>query len=408
MAATKQLREKRANAWAQAQEFLNRTKAGEDLSAEDQAAWERSLADIDSLDAEATRLERSEALEQRFAAIDEDTAVVRGNGSVGSVDEYREAFTGYLRHGMTGISESQRSMLEANFRDQSAGTNSEGGYTVPTGFWAKVTETLKAYASVASIADVLATDAGNNIPWPTNDDTSNEGELLGENTAATNPGDLVFGQKTLVAYMYSSKIIPVSRQLLQDAGADIEAFVAKKIGERLGRITNRHFTVGTGTAQPQGFVAGATTGVTGTTGQTTTVTYDDLVDLIHSVDAAYRAAGRCRFAMHDLSIAKIRKIKDSDGRPIWEPSVQAGVPDTLLGYGLTANNSMATMAANAKSVAFGDFASALVVRQVKGGEVLRLSERAAEKLQVWFLGFGRFDSKVQDSSAVKLYVNSAT
>ncbi|HVV37590.1 MAG TPA: phage major capsid protein [Acidimicrobiales bacterium] len=409
MPTIKELREERAGIWAQAQEFNERAKKGDPMSGEDEAAWERALAKVDELGTQIENREKSEKLDKRFADIDADTVVVNPTGDPGgSRDQYAEAFVKYCRGGIANLDAEERSLMEANFRDQGIATGGAGGYTVPQGFWAKVTETLKAYANVATIAETVNTDAGNALPWATNDDTSNVGELLSENTAAANQ-DLTFGQKTLNAFMYSSKMIPVSRQLLQDTGIDIEAFIAKKAGQRLGRIVNQHFTTGTGGGtQPQGYVTGATTGKTGTTGQTTTVIYDDLVDLIHSVDAAYRQSEQCRWAMHDLSLAIIRKLKDSQNRPLWQPAISLDSPDTLLGYPISINNAMATMAANAKSIAFGAFSAGYVVRTVSGGQLLRLDERFAEKLQVGFLGFGRYDGLTQDASAVKLYVNSAT
>lgn len=422
MSTLQLVRDKRASAWAQAQEFNTRSKAGEAMSAEDEAAWERALAEVDSLGETIARSERTDALDAKFAEIDAERAdrpvVPAGRGSDGTGDAadpeaaYRAAFVRYCRGGIGALDTEARTLLEANFRAQGVGTGAAGGFAVPEGFWAKVTETLKFYAPVSTIAEVLNTNEGNPIPWPTNDDTANVGELLAENTPAAEQ-DLVLGSKLLGAYMYSSKMVKVSRQLLQDAGIDIEGFLAKKLGQRLGRITNLHFTTGTGTAQPQGFITGATVGKTGAAGQTLTFKYDDLIDLIHSVDPAYRASPRCLFSLHDLTLAFARKIRDDSGgagvgRPIWEPSVQAGQPDTLLGYGVSINNNIAVQAANAKSIAFGDFESAFVVRQVSGGQVLRLDERFAEALQVAFLGFGRFDSLTQDASAVKVYANSAT
>ena len=136
--------------------------------------------------------------------------------------------------------------------------------------------------------------------------------------------------------------------------------------------------------------------------------FDDLIDLEHSVDPAYRQSGKCFWVMADSSVKVVRKLKDSQNRPLWEPSLQVGQPSTLNGYGVVVDNGMPAMAANAKSIAFGDIASGLVVRQVAGGQVLRLAERYADYLQVGFLGFGRFDSTIDDSAAVRLYANSAT
>ena len=148
-------------------------------------------------------------------------------------------------------------------------------------------------------------------------------------------------------------------------------------------------------------------GKTGTTGQTTSVIYDDLVDLTHSVDPAYRAGAK--FMMNDSSLKVVRKLKDSQNRPLWEPSVQAGVPDSLLGFPVVTNQDVATMAANAKSILFGRL-DKYKTRIVKDVTILRLVERFAENLQVAFLLFMRADGALLDAGTnpVKYYANSAT
>jgi HK97 family phage major capsid protein len=414
---TKALREKRANIWSQAQEFAERAKAGETLSAEDSAAWERALADVDALKVQIDNLERTAALDTEFRAIDEQTTTVDARGREGTAadGEYREAFTQYLRFGLSELAPEQRQLLRANFQGQRAqgvGTGAGGGYTVPQGFWAKVTETMKYYGGVlAAGAEVINTDNGIDLPWPTNDDTSNTGALLAENTQIIEQ-DLSFGQKELGGYMYTSKLIRASLQFLQDAGIDPEAFIGRKAGERLGRIYNNHQTTGTGSSQPQGVITGATTGKT--TAGATAITYNEIVDLIHSVDVAYRSAppSDVAFMLHDLVLAYVRKIRDDSGgsglgRPIWEPSVQVGVPDSLLGYRVVVNNDMAsTVATTNKTIAFGNFRAGYVVRNINGGQLMRLEERYADYLQVGFFAFGRMDALVQDSSAVKLLVQA--
>ena len=415
---TKPLREKRANVWSQAQEFSERAKAGEALSAEDNAAWERALAEVDALGAQIDNLERSDALDTKFRQIDEQTTTVDARGREGTATdgEYREAFGAFLRYGLSELAPEQRQLLRANFntdkRAQGTSTGAGGGYTVPQGFWAKVTETMKYYGGILQAgAEVLTTDSGNDIPWPTADDTSNEGALLAENTQISEQ-DITFGQKTLDAYTYTSKLIRVSLQLIQDSGIDAESFVGRKAGERLGRIYNNHQTVGTGSSQPQGAITGATTGKTTASG--TAITYNEIVDLIHSVDVAYRQAPPTdvAFMLHDLVLAYVRKIRDDSGgsglgRPIWEPSVQVGVPDSLLGYRVVVNNHMAsTVATTNKTIAFGNFRAGYVVRNVNGGQLMRLEERYADYLQVGFFAFGRMDALVQDSSAIKLLVQA--
>lgn len=413
MTTIKQLREQRANVWAQAQEFRDRAARGEAMSAEDEAAWQRALDDVDSLGTKIETRERDLNLGKRFNDIDEQTRRVDGDGAPLSVDEYRETFSTFMRSGLNGLTPDQRATITNNFvRAQGTTSGSVGGYTVPQGFWAKVTETMKFYGGILKAgAEVIDTETGNQLPWATNDDTSNVGALLTENTQIS-AQDLSFGQKTLNAYTYTSKLILVSLQLLQDTGIDIEALVGRKVGERLGRIHNTHQTTGTGSSQPQGIITGATTGKT--TAGATAIIYNELVDLVHSVDVAYRDSNPAdvAFMMHDLVLAYVRKIRDDSGgsglgRPIWEPSAQVGVPDSLMGYRVVINNDMAsTVATTNKTVAFGNFRAGFVVRNVAGGQLMRLEERYADYLQVGFFGFARMDALVQDASAVKLLVQA--
>jgi HK97 family phage major capsid protein len=191
----------------------------------------------------------------------------------------------------------------------SVGTSAQGGYTVPTEVATSVANALKAYGGMRSVAEVFRTTAGNDINFPTSDGTSETGELIGENTTATG-ADPSFGVVTIKTYKFSSKIVAVPFELLQDSSIDMESFIRSRLVTRLGRITNTKFTTGTGTGEPNGIVTAAASGKVGTTGQTTTVIFDDLVDLVHSVDPAYRALGGCKFMMNDASLKIIRKHKD--------------------------------------------------------------------------------------------------
>jgi len=425
---SKDLREKRANAWTQACEFRDRDKKGDALSAEDEAAWQRAIDEVDALGNQIENRERSDTLDKRFTEIDDETkrnaAAGDGRASDGTGgdgasldDEYRKAFGAFLRYGLDELEPDQRKLVRAQFRSdpdvraQGAGTGAAGGYTVPEGFWAKVTETMKYFGGVLQAGvEILDTDSGQDIPWPTNDDTGNEGALLSENVQVGEQ-DLAFGGKSLGAWMYTSRLVRVSLQLLQDSGIDVDSFVARKLGERLGRIFNRHWTSGTGANQPQGFVTGATTGVSLAVAATDQQIVNAIIDLIHSVDVAYRSGPGVGFQLHDLILARVRKVRDDSGgaglgRPIWEPSIQVGQPDTLFGYALTVNNHMASSAApfvsGDKPVAFGSFRAQYVARRVRGAQMLRLAERYADFLQVGFLAFQRADGVVQDAAAAKV------
>jgi HK97 family phage major capsid protein len=264
---------------------------------------------------------------------------------------------------------------------------------------------------VRQVAGQLTTGQGNSILYPTTDDTSNAGELVAEGATAANQ-DATFGSVTLGAYRFSSKIIPVSLELLQDSAVDIEGLIYSLITTRLGRIQNTYFTTGTGTAQPLGVLTAAAAGGSkvGAAGQTTSITYDDLVDVEHSVDPAYRSKGTCSWMFHDNTLKILKKLKDSMSRPLWRPAVTGGDAADILGYSYGVNQDMPVMAANAKSIVFGDM-SRYLVRDVMGVTLYRFDDSNYMKNgQVAFLAFQRSDGKWIDSgnAAIAYYQNSAT
>jgi HK97 family phage major capsid protein len=192
---------------------------------------------------------------------------------------------------------------------------------------------------------------------------------------------------------------------------NIEAYIQELLRLRLGRIQNRHHTVGTGTGQPRGIVTASAAGKVGATGQTATITYDDLVDLEHSVDPFYRPAGK--YMMHDDTLRILRKLKDGQNRPIFVPGYETGnpggAPDRLLGREIVLNQHMATMAANAKALLFGDF-SKYLIRDVMDVTLFRMTDSAYTlKGQVGFVAFCRSGANMVDvGGAIKYYQNAAS
>lgn len=334
----------------------------------------------------------------------EDSTEARKKAHDQSREEYRKAFHGWARDGIVGLGSEQREILkrgevaltmeeQMELRALSAVTGSAGGYTVPVELQRQVITAMKEFSGIMkSRAEVITTTAGNDIPFATVDDTANTGELLAENTAAAEQ-DVAFNQVTLKSYMFSSKIILVPLQLLMDNIVEnFEGFLAQRLAERIGRSFNSYATTGTGSSQPQGVVTFSTLGKTAASA--TAITYDELVDLQHSVDPAYRT--KAQFMFNDAVFALLRKLKDSDGRPIWQPAISSGAaegaPGTLLGAPYIINVNMANPTTGNKTVLWGDFFN-FKIRQVRGFTLMRLAERYAEKFQVGFLGFARFDTK---------------
>ena len=405
--------EKRANTWSQMQEIRDTAdRENRDLTPEERQAWDRAEADLTAASEDVERMERMARMDtvQRDQLVIADGPAPEDRSNVDPEAAYRGAFGQYVRGGMSGLDNEQRQLLMSNMsevRAQATSPGSAGGYFIPTETLQRITETMKAYGGILSLANVLNTTSGNPLNWPSNDDTANVGAILAENSQITEQ-DVTLGQKSLGAFTYTSKLVRVSLQLLQDSAFNIDTWLPQKLGERIGRAVAAHLATGVGTTQPEGLFTNATAGKTGTTGQTTSIIYDDLIDLIHSVDPAYRQSPNTRFVMSDSALKMVRKLKDGNNLPLWQPSTQMGVPDTLLGYGVTVDNGVPVPAANAKSIGFGDINAAYVVRQVAGGQLMRLEERYADYLQVGFFGFMRLDAKPDDPSAFRVYAHSAT
>ena len=407
MQSIQALRERRASL-AQNLHKLLEDNPGAKWNADHQAAYDQSMAEIENVDAEVKRInDVLEAIKDNA-----ETDAIRNAVEKKSHDQKRpdhlNAFWKLMKNGEKLMTPEEWGVLR---NTMSVGTASQGGYTVPTEVATSVADALKAYGGMRSVAEVFRTASGNDINFPTSDGTSETGELIGENTTATG-ADPSFGVVTLKTYKFSSKVVAVPFELLQDTSIDMEGFIRSRLATRLGRVTNTYFTTGTGTAQPNGIVTAAGSGKVGTTGQTATVIFEDLVDLVHSVDPAYRALGNCRFMMNDASLKVIRKLKDSQGRPIFLPGYDglAGpMPDTLLGYPITINQDVATMAANAKSILFGDF-SYYKIRDAMDMQMFRFDDSAYIKLgQIGFLAWMRSGGNFVDvGGAVKYYANSAT
>jgi HK97 family phage major capsid protein len=295
------------------------------------------------------------------------------------------------------------------------GTGSAGGFLVPTFTIAEVLQRLKFYSAVASACKLIPTATGATWSWPTVDETSVGGVLLAEN-AALSVVDVTFGSVSLGAFKFSSGIVPVSFEILQDMQVDITAFLMDLLAKRLGRVENTYATTGTGSAQPQGIVGSAASGFVLPTGNTTTLTYNGLVALYESVDAVYRSAPGAAFMMNDLTLLAIKNLADTtNARPLWLPDVLPEPPGspqhgTLFGKPVWINPDMASMAANAKCILFGDMEQ-FAFRQVRGMAIMQLSDSAyASKGQAAFLAFGRMDSDMISGSnnAIKYLQNSAT
>jgi HK97 family phage major capsid protein len=368
-----------------------------------QEQYDAMLKEVDAIDRE---IKNTQAYLDTIADEHVDNAQQENFNDKNKDSKSRDLYAKFLRGGDKAMTAEDWAHIR---NTMSTTTGDEGGYTVQTEIAETLIESLKAFGGMREVAEVITTLQGNPMSFPTTNGTAEKGEIIPENTTATG-ADPDFGTIGLNVYKFSSKVVAVPFELLQDSVIDIESFVNRRLIERLGRITNEMFTVGTGTAQPRGAVTGSTAGKVGASGQTTTITFDDLVDLIHSLDPAYRAMG-AGFMMNDASLKVIRKMKDSQNRPIFLPGYDglAGpMADSVLGYGVTINQDVATMAASAKSILFGDFKK-YIIRDAMQATLFRFDDSAYVKLgQIGFLMWMRSGGNLTDAQAIKHYQNAAS
>lgn len=401
-----QLREQRGKIAAALQEIVNKPDYD---AATDGPAYDKGIDELNALD---DRIKRIHDLNAKIA---DDAATQNVSDAAARLgrdkgDKGLAVYAKWLKGGDRALNEEDWNVIR---NTMSTTTGSEGGFTVPTEIAGTVIDALKKFGGMRQVADVIVTANGAPFSYPTSDGTAEEGELVAENASATD-ADVEFGTVALNVFKFSSKVVTVPIELLADSAVDIEAFVNGRIVTRLGRVTNRLFTVGTGSGQPNGIVTAATVGVTAAnaTSQVTTVAYDSLIDLQHSVDPEYRESGTCAFMMNDTSVRQVRKIKDDQLRPIFVPgyemSVPGGIPDTLLGNRLVVNQHMASMAASARSIIFGDI-KGYKIRDALDVSLFRFTDSAySKKGQVGFMAWMRCGGNLADVGAVRAFVNAAS
>ena len=420
----KRLQEKRAgiaDSMAKLVEAAEKEDRG--LTDEDRGKWDAMRTELEELDQRIDDLKEAEELrrsvevpinplpsETREYELDDFGNPIRPKKTstdqrADEEQQYHDAFMALIRSdqpGMLDLSQDQRKILRQHYikeevRAQGTVPKSTGGYLIPTTLAARIIETMKAYGGIRQYATVLNTSAGEPINFPTNDDTGNEGELVGEHKQVDET-ELEFGQKDLGAYKYSSKVVRVSIELLQDSAFGLDGFITRKFGQRLGRVTSRHYAVGTGENQPQGLLPAA--GVGYTAESPTDIGYKDLLRLKHSVDPAYRNMGGCRWVFNDSILLQFKEMLDDNGRPLWKPSMADGTPALIDGDPYVIDQGCPDAEAGTVPMAYGDL-SEYIIRDVLGFSLHRMIEKYIDFGQIGFLAFMRTDANLMDSAAVK-------
>lgn len=381
-------------------------------AAELETAHDKAMAEVDAIDAKIEREEKMARVEARAAEAELEAREARRPVASaeakpeGSMD-YRSAFHQWLKVGgdRTALSNEARSVLEA--RAQTAASNTGGGYTVPVELQNLIVKAMAAYGPMyGDIATVLNTAGGYQITMPTVDDTA----VTAGDTVHTEGGDftddggkdVTFGQKVMDSYVYDTEFVRFSFELVQDSILNVEALLAELLAERLGRKANSVLTTGTGTSQPHGIVTAASAGVTAA--GTSAITADEIIDLEHSIDPAYRGVPSFGFMFNDSTLAAIRKLKDGQGNYLWTAgNFQQGVPGTINGRPYYVNQAMANIGTGNVPVIAGDFKK-YFVRKVGGVELGVMRERFWPNLGI--AGFIRLDGEIADARAIKKLTNA--
>lgn len=392
MSKIAELRQKRGDLWDQAKAFLNE-HADENgmMSAEDAATYERMEQDIDAFGAAIDRAERAERMERELNAPTSPTLASHPEKSVPgkqgrASNEYRDAFWRMMR---------DRSAHYTVYNALQIGTDSEGGYLVPDEYERTLVQALEEENRLRTLCKVIRTSSGDRkIPL-----VASHGTASWVDEEGTIPeSDDSFGMISLGAHKIAS-IIKVSDELLQDSVFDVESYIASEFARRVGDAEEEAFLLGNGTGKPTGMLNasnGAGTGVT--TASATAITADELIDLVYSLKAPYRK--RAVFLLNDQTIKVIRKLKDGSGQYLWQPGLQAGQPNTLLGYHYETSTHMPTIAASAKPILFGDLSSYWIADR-EGRSIQRLNELYAATGQVGFRVTQRLDGRLVQTEGVK-------
>ena len=397
-----ELREKRAKSWEAAKAFLD-TKRGTDgiVSAEDTATYEKMEADVVALGKEIDRLEKQEALDRELSKPLNTPLtgkpIFQGMESKGgrASAEYQKAFWNAMRtRSGEGLDPVIKNALQI-------GTDTEGGYLVPDEFERTLIEALDEENIFRKLANVISTASGDRkIPVVASKGTAS---WIDEEGAIPESDDS-FLQVSIGAYKLGT-MIKVSEELLNDSVFNLENYIAREFARRIGNKEEDAFFTGDGSGKPTGILAatgGAQIGVT--SASATAITIDEILDLFYSLKSPYR--NKSVFVMNDATIKAIRKLKDGQGQYIWQPSLQAGTPDTILNRPVYTSSYVPTIAASAKSVIFGDFGYYWVADR-QGRVFKRLNELYAATGQVGFVATQRVDGKLILPEAIKVLQQKA-
>ena len=373
----------------------NVRKDNRDFSADEQMAFDKADADYKEIEANIQRLERANAYEADMSA--KDVLVQAEAPKLSTEERYSHAFKKYVRGGNASLSNDEKALLVEK-RVNVSDNNAKGAFTVSTALYDQFVETMKYFAPVLNEVNVIRTASGQPMDFTTFNETNKTASFVGAQGSTITEDEMAFGT-TSIAVHTAATMVKLSWELLQDNEFNIEGEMGRLLGERVGRLLESAYTNGTGSNEPFGIVTDAGAGITAASASV--FTRNELVQLIHSIDPAYRARG-AKFMFNDSTLSAIKQlaIGSADARPLWQPSIREGAPDTIDGFGYVINQAMDNVATGDVPVIFGEF-NCYYAREAGALSLRRLDERFADSLVSGFLLYGRYGGKLVKSDAVK-------
>jgi len=387
------LHEERLGVIAGMQSFLDGIeKEKRNFTAEEQTKYDAMNADVDSLKA---RMDRVQEQNQRTREA-EDLKLEKRRKEHGEPkpdnpkERVARAFEGYLRH---GDDRDLRAELRASTDPQNITTDADGAYTVPDEWYNQLVRSREAANIMRPLATVIQSSTGQmNIP---KEDTTGVASWTAESGAITVDKE-DYTTANMVAHKMA-RIIKITSELLNDSMFNFVALLTERIGRSMGVLEEAAFIVGDNSSKPNGIFTAATTGVTAA--GATTITADEIIDLKHSVTAEYR--GDAKFMMADATLKLIRQLKDGNSQYLWQPGLQADVPDRLLGNPVVTSENCPAATTGLDSILYGWIGGYWIADRV-GMSIVRLDEIYAVNDQVGFRGTARTDGELIDTSAVRV------
>ena len=393
-----ELIEKRASLWNAMKAFLDTQKKDDVLSEEDDAKYKEMEKRFDDLTNEIKRMERMNAIEAELNK-PVNTPIVNKPMSVNDEEKPGRASKNYKKSFWNAM---RSKTLRPEVADAlQIGTDSEGGYLVPDEYEHTLVEALEEENIFRKLAHIINTSSGDRkIPVVA---SKGSASWVDEEGTITDSDD-AFNQVSIGAYKLGT-LIKISNELLNDSAFNLESYISKEFARRIGSKEEEAFFTGNGTGKPVGIfnaTGGAEVGVT--TASATAITADELIDLFYSLKAPYRK--KAIWILNDSTVKAIRKLKDKNDNYLWQPALTAGTPDTILGRPVYTSSFVPSIAAGAKTIAFGDF-SYYWIADRQGRIFKKLTELYAATDQTGFVATQRVDGKLILPEAIKVLQQKA-